>query len=70
MKIKNIITKAFAKQMNWIFILLLSCFILSCNSSKKQNSNKEELAEDLHEVKQLEGYFVLCDQQKKEKQTS
>ena len=69
MKIKNIITKAFAKQMNWIFILLLSCFILSCNSSKKQNSNKEELAEDLHEVKQLEEYFVLCDQQKTEKQT-
>lgn len=69
MKIENIITKAFARQMNWIFILLLSCFILLCNSSKKQNSNKEELAEDLHEVKQLEGYFVLCDQQKKEKQT-
>nr|WP_319997439.1 hypothetical protein [uncultured Draconibacterium sp.] len=69
MKIKNIITKAFAKQMNWIFILLLSCFILSCNSSKKQNSNKEELAEDLHEVKQLEEYFVFSDQQKTEKQT-
>ena len=51
MKIKNIITKAFAKQMNWIFILLLSCFILLCNSSKKQDSNKDELAEDLHEVK-------------------
>ena len=68
MKIKNIITKAFAKQMNWIFILLLSCFILSCNSSKKQDSNKDELAEDLHEVNQLEGYFVLCDQQKTEKQ--
>ena len=52
MKMKNITMKAFTKQMNWIFILILSATILSCSSSNKQNDNKQELTEDLQEVKQ------------------
>ncbi|WP_321343016.1 hypothetical protein [uncultured Draconibacterium sp.] len=44
--------KAFTKQIKWIFILFLSATIVSCSSSNKQNDNKEELAEDLHQVKQ------------------
>ncbi len=52
MKMKNITMKAFTKQIKWIFILFLSATIVSCSSSNKQNDNKEELAEDLHQVKQ------------------
>nr|WP_319273134.1 hypothetical protein [uncultured Draconibacterium sp.] len=44
--------KAFTKQIKWIFILFLSATIVSCSSSNKQNDNKEELAEDLQQVKQ------------------
>nr|WP_319481852.1 hypothetical protein [uncultured Draconibacterium sp.] len=61
MKMKNITMKAFTKQMNWIFILLLSATVLSCSSSKKQNDNKEELAEDLQEVKQDVNAFLEKD---------
>lgn len=52
MKTKNITLKTFTKQLNWIFILLLSATIISCNSSNKQNDNQEELAEDLQEVQE------------------
>ncbi len=52
MKMKNITMKAFTKQIKWIFILFLSATIVSCSSSNKQNDNKEELAEDLQQVKQ------------------
>ncbi|WP_319591063.1 hypothetical protein [uncultured Draconibacterium sp.] len=44
--------KAFTKQIKWMFILFLSTTIVSCSSSNKQNDNKEELAEDLQQVKQ------------------
>ncbi len=52
MKMKNITMKAFTKQIKWMFILFLSTTIVSCSSSNKQNDNKEELAEDLQQVKQ------------------
>ena len=52
MKMKNITMKAFTKQIKWMFILFLSATIVSCSSSNKQNDNKEELAEDLQQVKQ------------------
>lgn len=61
---KNRTIKIFAKQVNWIFILLFSLAIISCNSSNKQKSNDEKVAEGLQEIKQ--DVNEILDQDKEE----